>query len=148
MRKYLRSLRLRRYFYTFLRHFIYFSSRKAPVWSPALFGCQLSPRSSLKHFAQTFFPRNTDTSLTPSQKMQLGRYFLRMTDDPSTYISSASLSVMSSVRRSSMGSTILPSSSDCVNQVQKIFVRLRKALKYKDSSAFGAFTPVLLIESF
>ena len=48
----------------------------------------------------------------------------------------------------SLGMTTRPRSSDCVNQVQKIFVRLRKALKYKDSSAFGAFTPVLLIESF
>jgi len=44
--------------------------------------------------------------------------------------------------------TTRPRSSDCVNQVQKIFVKPRKALKYKDSSAFGAFTPVLLIESF
>ena len=52
------------------------------------------------------------------------------------------------VRRISLGITTRPRSSDCVNQVQKIFVRLRKALKYKDSSAFGAFTPVLLIESF
>lgn len=41
-----------------------------------------------------------------------------------------------------------PKYSDCVNQVQKIFVKPRKALKYKDSSAFGAFTPGLLIESF
>ena len=52
------------------------------------------------------------------------------------------------VLRISFGMTILPRSSDCVNQVQKIFVKPRKALKYKDSSAFGAFTPVLLIESF
>ena len=52
------------------------------------------------------------------------------------------------VRRISLGMTTRPRSSDCVNQVQKIFVKPRKALKYKDSSAFGAFTPVLLIESF
>ena len=52
------------------------------------------------------------------------------------------------VRRISFGITTRPRSSDCVNQVQKIFVKPRKALKYKDSSAFGAFAPVLLIESF
>ena len=53
-----------------------------------------------------------------------------------------------SVLRISLGMTTLPSSSDCVNQVQNFFVKPRKALKYKDFSAFGAFTPVLLIESF
>ena len=63
-------------------------------------------------------------------------------------VCNGSPSRMRSVLLISLGMTILPKSSDCVNQVQKIFVKPRKALKYKDSSAFGAFTPVLLIESF
>ena len=69
---------------------------------------------------------------------------VRRIDDLGRGVPSRSLNVL----RISFGMTTLPRSSDCVNQVQKIFVRLRKALKYKDSSAFGAFTPVLLIESF
>ena len=52
------------------------------------------------------------------------------------------------VLRISFGMTILPRSSDCVNQVQKIFVKLQKALKYKDFQLSGAFTLVILIESF
>ena len=48
----------------------------------------------------------------------------------------------------SFGMTTRPRSSDCVNQVQKIFVKLQKALKYKDFQLLGAFTLVLLIESF
>ena len=52
------------------------------------------------------------------------------------------------VRLISFGITILPRSSDCVNQVQKIFVKLQKALKYKDFQLSGAFTLVILIESF
>ena len=63
-------------------------------------------------------------------------------------ISDGSPSRIRMVLRISLGITTRPRSSDCVNQVQKIFVKPRKALKYKDSSAFGAFTPVLLIESF
>ena len=63
-------------------------------------------------------------------------------------VSEGSPSRIRSVRLISLGMTILPRSSDCVNQVQKFFVKPRKALKYKDFSAFGAFTPVLLIESF
>ena len=45
---------------------------------------------------------------------------------------------MRSVRRISLGMTILPRSSDCVNQVQNFFMKPRKALKYKGFSAFGA----------
>ena len=52
------------------------------------------------------------------------------------------------VRRISLGITTRPRSSDCVNQVQKIFVKLQKALKYKDFQLSGAFTLVILIESF
>ena len=52
------------------------------------------------------------------------------------------------VRRISLGMTTRPRSSDCVNQVQKIFVKLQKALKYKDFQLSGAFTLVILIESF
>lgn len=40
----------------------------------------------------------------------------------------------------SFGMTILPRSSYCVKQVQKIFVMPQKALKYKRFSAFGTFT--------
>lgn len=40
----------------------------------------------------------------------------------------------------SLGMTILPRSSYCVKQVQKIFVMPQKALKYKRFSAFGTFT--------
>ena len=67
---------------------------------------------------------------------------------PSNAVCCGSPSRILSVLRISLGITTRPNSSDCVNQVQKIFVKPRKALKYKDSSAFGAFTPVLLIESF
>ena len=56
----------------------------APATFPVLLYGQLSSRSSLKHFAQTFFPWNTVTSLPLSQKMQLGRYFFKITADPST----------------------------------------------------------------
>ena len=44
------------------------------------------------------------------------------------------------VLRISFGMTILPRSSYCVKQVQKIFVMPQKALKYKRFSAFGTFT--------
>lgn len=78
-----------------------------------------------------------------------GEYFLNTTcPSAAVKISSASPWRMRWVRLISLGMTTRPSSSDCVNQVQKIFVKPRKALKYKNSSAFGAFTPVLLIESF
>ena len=40
--------------------------------------------SSFRHFGQTFLPLKTVMSLVPSQKMQLGLYFFRMTDEPST----------------------------------------------------------------
>ena len=63
-------------------------------------------------------------------------------------ISSGSPSRILRVLLISLGITTRPRSSDCVNQVQKIFVKPRKALKYKDFSAFGAFTPVRLIVLF
>ena len=40
--------------------------------------------SSFRHLGQTFLPLNTVMSLVASQKMQLGLYFFRMTDEPST----------------------------------------------------------------
>ena len=45
--------------------------------------------------------------------------------------SKGSPSLMRRVLLISLGMTILPRSSDCVKQVQKIFVKPRKALKYK-----------------
>lgn len=78
-----------------------------------------------------------------------GEYFLKTTSPSAAVkISRESPWRILCVRLISFGMTMRPNSSDCVNQVQKIFVKPRKALKYKDSSAFGAFTPVLLIESF
>ena len=50
-------------------------------------------------------------SLALSQKIQVGRYFFRTTEEPSTKISMVSRSPMSRVRRNSIGSTIRPSSS-------------------------------------
>ena len=79
----------------------------------------------------------------------MGEYFLKITSpSPVVKISSGSPRRMRWVRRISLGMTTRPSSSDCVNQVQKIFVKLQKALKYKDFQLLGAFTLVLLIESF
>ena len=47
---------------------------------------------------------------------------------------------MRSVRRISFGITTRPSSSDCVNQVQKNFVKPQNALKTLGFSAFGTIT--------
>ena len=40
--------------------------------------------NSFRHLGQIFFPLNTVMSLVASQKTQLGLYFFRMTDEPST----------------------------------------------------------------
>ena len=53
------------------RHF--FSPQGAP-----------SSFTSFRHLGQIFFPLNTVMSLVASQKTQLGLYFFRMTDEPST----------------------------------------------------------------
>ena len=72
------------------------------------------------------------------------QYFSHSVND----VCNGSPSRMRRVLLISFGMTILPRSSDCVNQVQKIFVKLQKALKYKDFQLSGAFTLVILIESF
>lgn len=93
--------------------------------------------------------RDSAYSFAKMLSSPIGEYFFKMiSPSRSVKISRGVPSLIRRVRRISLGMTTLPRSSDCVNQVQKIFVKLRKALKYKDSSAFGAFTPVLLIESF
>ena len=45
---------------------------------------QKTPFNSFRHLGQIFFPLNTVMSLVASQKTQLGLYFFRMTDEPST----------------------------------------------------------------
>ena len=63
--------------------FAYFTfSAVCAVCSP--FRTIYSSFSSFRHLGQTFLPLNTVMSLVASQKMQLGLYFFRMTDEPST----------------------------------------------------------------
>ena len=49
-----------------------------------LYDAYVRSRSSRRQRGQTFFPRKVRTSLVLSQKMQLGRYFRRTMELPST----------------------------------------------------------------
>ena len=64
------------------------------------------------------------------------QYFSHRVND----VCNGSPSRMRRVLRISLGMTILPKSSDCVNQVQKIFVKSQKPLKILRFSAFETFT--------
>ena len=88
--------------------------KKHPLQKERVFCCKdqsYSFLSSATQSAQMFLFLMRFMSLVPPQKMHAGVYFFRMMHSSSTKISSGSLISISSVRLSSIGSTILPSSS-------------------------------------